>query len=48
MIDPYDPPHPDGPTDPEDIPLSLAASPWLDDEDSLDEEWVVQARRILE
>jgi hypothetical protein len=48
MIDPYDPPYPDGPTDPEDIPMPLASSSWLDDDDSFDEEWASQARRIPE
>jgi hypothetical protein len=39
MIDPYDPPSPDGPVDPEDLPgPPPAAVSWLHDDDPEDEE----------
>lgn len=31
MIDPYDPPHPDGPLE-DDVPAPLLGPSWLDDE----------------
>ena len=37
MIDPYDPRHPDGPADTEDLPPPLAQTPWLDDADYVDD-----------
>lgn len=40
MIDPYDPPHPDGPDDSDELPGAPASVSWLDDDDDLaDEEW---------
>jgi hypothetical protein len=39
MIDPYDPPHPDGPDDGDDLPGPPASVSWLDDDDPADEEW---------
>jgi hypothetical protein len=32
MIDPYDPPHPDGPTDLDDFPAPLVGDSWLADD----------------
>ena len=49
MIDPYDPPHPDGPVDPEDVPgPPLAAVSWLHDAEPPDEEWQSGFRPHLE
>ena len=49
MIDPYDPPHPDGPVDPEDLPgPPLAAVSWLHDEEPPDDEWQSGFRPHLE
>ena len=49
MIDPYDPPHPDGPLDPEDQPgPPLAAVSWLHDEEPPDDEWQSGFRPHLE
>jgi hypothetical protein len=49
MIDPYDPPHPDGPVDPDDIPgPPLAAVSWLHDEEPPDDEWQSGFRPHLE
>ena len=40
MLDPYDPRHPDGLDDPDDLPGSpMTSIPWLDDGDPSDEEW---------
>jgi hypothetical protein len=33
VIDPYDPPHPDGPVDPDDYFSPHATVPWLNDAD---------------
>jgi hypothetical protein len=38
LPDPYDPPHPDGPVEPHEFPLSPAGLSWLDDEDALEAE----------
>lgn len=39
MIDPYDPLHPDGADDPDDLPgPPMASISWLDDDDSEGEE----------
>jgi hypothetical protein len=47
MIDPYDPPHPDGPIDEEDAPQATIL--WLDDdEDPADEKWRSDLRPHLE
>jgi hypothetical protein len=49
MIDPYDPPHPDGPADPEDVPgPPLATVSWLHDEEPADDEWQSGFRPHLE
>lgn len=32
-VDPYDPPYPDGPLDPDEFPTSPAGMSWLDDDD---------------
>jgi hypothetical protein len=39
MIDPYDPRHPDGADDPDDLPGSppMATISWLDDDDPFDD-----------
>jgi hypothetical protein len=50
MIDPYDPLHPDGPVDPEDMPgppLATTVS-WLHDEEPPDDEWQSGFRPHLE
>jgi hypothetical protein len=41
MIDPYDPIHPDGADDPEDLPGAppLTSISWLDDDDEFESEW---------
>jgi hypothetical protein len=40
MIDPYDPHHPDGFDDEEDLPgRPVVTLPWLDDEEPADEDW---------
>lgn len=37
MINPYDPPSPDGPLDADDLPAPLVGPAWLDDDDEVDE-----------
>jgi hypothetical protein len=39
MIDPYDPHHPDGSDDDDDLPGAPPSISWLDDDDPADEEW---------
>jgi hypothetical protein len=39
MIDPYDLPHPDGPADPDDLPMPLAGPSWLDNEEPAQTGW---------
>jgi hypothetical protein len=56
VIDPYDPPHPDGPLDPEDVPgPPLADISWLHDDepddqpyDPTQDEWISDFRPHLE
>jgi hypothetical protein len=50
MIDPYDPPHPDGPgSDPDDLPgPPLATISWLHDDEPRDDEWQSGFRPQLE
>ena len=50
MIDPYEPHHPDGADDPEDIPgaAPMVSISWLDDDDSFETEWVTDFRPHLE
>ena len=49
MLDPYDPPHPDGADDEDDLPgATLASVPWFDDEDEGDDERSSDFRPHLE
>ena len=50
MIDPYDPPHPDGADDPDDLPGGppIVTISWLDDDDGFNEEWHSGFRPHLE
>jgi hypothetical protein len=50
MIDPYDPIHPDGADDPDDLPGAppLTSVSWLDDEDEFESEWQTDFRPHLE
>ena len=47
MIDAYDPCHPDGADDPDDVPGTPTSISWLDD-DSFDEDWNPDSRPHLE
>jgi hypothetical protein len=50
MIDPYDPIHPDGADDPDDLPGAppLTSISWLDDDDEFESEWISDFRPHLE
>jgi hypothetical protein len=50
MIDPYDPIHPDGADDPDDLPggFSLTSVSWLDDDDEFEAEYHSDVRPHIE
>jgi hypothetical protein len=50
MIDPYDPPHPDGADDPDDLPGGppIVSISWLDDGNEFESEWTSAFRPHLE
>ena len=50
MIDPYDPPHPDGADDPDDLPGGppIVSISWLDDDNEFESEWTSAFRPHLE
>lgn len=39
MINPYEPIHPDGPVDLDDVPTPMAGTSWLDDDDDATGDW---------